>query len=104
MPQRIGSWWNNEEEVDLVATSEEALLLGECKWTSRPVGTNILDNLKRKAHLLMVSEKRTQSTSPQVHYALFARAGFTPALHDVARAEGVLLVGPDDLMAAQPVP
>lgn len=100
--QRIGSWWNNEEEVDLVAMSDEALLLGECKWTNRPVGTNILDDLKRKGHALLVSEKRTQSTKPQVHYALFARAGFTSGLHDVARAEGVLLVGPDDLLAVPP--
>ena len=52
LPERIGAWWSNEEEIDLVAAGEGALLVGECKWTNRPVGTNVLDDLKRKAHLL----------------------------------------------------
>lgn len=102
VPQRIGAWWNNEEEIDLVAVSDDALLLGECKWTNRPVGANILDDLKRKAHALLASEKSTSVIRPRLHYALFARAGFTPELQDTARAAGILLVGPDDLLA--PVP
>lgn len=101
MPQRIGAWWNNEEEIDLVAVGEDALLVGECKWTVRPVGTNILDDLKRKAHALAVAEKSARMTGAQLHYALFARA-FTPGLAAVARDEGILLVGPDDLLAPPP--
>jgi hypothetical protein len=116
IPQRVGAWWNNEEEIDLVAVGEEALLVGECKWTGRPVGTNILDDLKRKAHVLAASE-RTATVSkpnasltaaaqagvrPALHYALFARS-FTPALEVIAGDEGILLVGPDDLLAPPPI-
>ncbi|HEX9116003.1 MAG TPA: ATP-binding protein [Anaerolineae bacterium] len=100
VPQRIGAWWDNEEEIDLVAPGERALLAGECKWSTRPVGTNVLDDLKRKAHTLALRENRTLGPNPEIHYALFARSGFTDALHTVANAEGVLLVGPDDLVAA----
>jgi hypothetical protein len=39
------------------------------------VGTNILDDLKRKTHPLVRS-----AGWRSMHYALFARAGFTPAL------------------------
>jgi hypothetical protein len=105
LPERIGAWWSNEEEIDLVAAGEGALLVGECKWTSRPVGTNVLDDLKRKAHLLVVSEKSigaATSAGPTLHYILFARSGFTPALEAVARDEGVLLVNPSDLLADLP--
>lgn len=106
VPQRIGAWWNNEEEIDVVAVGEDALLAGECKWTNRPVGTNILDDLKRKAHVLVASEKSARMTGPSasalaLHYALFARA-FTPGLEAVARDEGILLVRPDDLLAPPP--
>ncbi len=106
IPQRIGAWWNNEEEIDLVAVGEDALLAGECKWTNRPVGTNILDDLKRKAHVLVASERNARMTGPSasalaLHYALFARA-FTPGLEAVARDEGILLVRPDDLLAPPP--
>jgi hypothetical protein len=107
LPERIGAWWNNEEEIDLVAVGEEALLIGECKWTSRPVGTNILDDLKRKAHLLTssgVDRRATSSIRTPTQYALFARSGFTSSLEAVARNEGVLLLGPDDLLAAPTTP
>ncbi len=99
VPQRIGAWWTNEEEIDLVAVGEEAILVGECKWTGRPVGTNLLDDLKRKAHVLAIAEKSTRMVAPKLHYALFARSGFTPGLEATARDEGILLVDPNDLLA-----
>lgn len=91
----------------MVAVGQNALLVGECKWTNRPVGTSILDGLKRKAHMLLASEKSTRVTrastgSPVALYiALFARA-FTPGLEAVAQEEEVLLIGPHDLLAPPP--
>jgi len=102
VPQRIGAWWNNEEEIDVVAIGEDALLVGECKWTSRPVGTNILDDLKRKAHVLAASERPAGVAGSQLHYVLFARSGFTAALEAVARDEGILLVSPNNLLTVAP--
>ncbi len=94
IPERVGAWWEREEELDIMAIGEDAVLFGECKWTARAVGTNILDDLKRKAHPLI-----QQGNWTHVHYALFSRSGFTSALESQARNEGVLLVGPESLLA-----
>lgn len=93
--ERIGAWWERQEEIDVMAVGEKAVLFGECKWTARPVGINILDDLKRKAHPLI-----QQGDWGRVYYALFARSGFTPALEAQARDEGVLLVGPEAFLAS----
>ena len=96
LPERIGSWWGREGEVDVVAVSDAdgALLLGECKWSAKPVGVDVLDDLQRKAHLI-----DPKGRWPAVSYALFAKAGFTPAVVTRAAVEGVRLVGPDALVA-----
>ncbi len=93
-PRAVGSWWDRQEEIDLVAVGDKDILLGECKWAVRPVGTNILDDLKRKAHPLI-----RQGNWARVHYALFSRSGFTSALEARARDEGVLLVALENLLA-----
>jgi len=75
---RIGAWWSRTEEIDVVALSDDSsqVLAGECKWTQKPVGTNILDELKAKAQILT-----KQSPIGRTHYAL----------QSVADAEGILL-------------
>lgn len=94
LPTRVGAWWEREAEIDVVAMGEDAVLVGECKWTTRPVGTNVLDDLKRTAYPLL-----HQGGWATVVYVLFARAGFTSAVEARAREEGVLLVGPTHLLA-----
>ncbi|MBP7960519.1 MAG: ATP-binding protein [Caldilineaceae bacterium] len=92
-PQSVGSWWGSNDEIDVVAIGEDAALLGECKWTTKPVGENLLDDLMRKAQPLIRQHKwRT------VNYALFSRSGFTPALAARAEAESVLLITPQMLL------
>jgi hypothetical protein len=94
-PQGVGSWWNRQEEIDVVAVGEDDILVGECKWTARKVGTNILDDLKRKTDILL-----QQRNFQRVHYALFSRSDFTPDLCSLARDEGVLLIGLEALLEA----
>ena len=89
LPERIGSWWDRETEIDVLAISqsEKAALVGECKWSINPVGVNVLENLKTKAQTL-AGEKGLD----QIYFALFSRTGFTPALEEQAIKEGVKLV------------
>ena len=90
---RIGAWWRGSEEVDIVAVADGGpLLLGECKWSTRRVGVDVLDNLQRKAPLVC-RDLRGEPT--ELEFALFSRAGFTDALRKRASAEGVRLVGLD---------
>jgi len=98
LPERIGSWWSPEGEIDVLAVSaaESAALLGECKWSTQAVGTNILADLREKAAMLQAREGWQQ-----VYYWLFARSGYTPALRDQAHAFGVRLVEPAELLRGE---
>jgi hypothetical protein len=94
-PERVGAWWSPKGEIDVVAISDEeqAVLVGECKWRTKPVGVNILERLRAKAQLL-----QREGPWDRVHYALFSRAGFTEALQEVAGRQGVMLISPQDLV------
>ncbi len=86
LPERIGGWWSRDSEIDVLAVSqtEKTALAGECKWSVNPIGVPVLEDLKQKAQVMMKSDE-----IQKVQFALFARSGFTPALQEQARAEGV---------------
>ena len=96
LPERIGSWWDHSNEIDVLAVSdsERALLVGECKWSTSPVGSDILEDLKRKTQML----QRTKSWD-RITYFLFAKSGFTPALQEQASKEvDVHLISVEDCL------
>ena len=71
-PLNIGNWWNADEEIDLVVLGETDAMLVECKWASKPVGSDILNNLERKADLI-----QPELDGRQIRYGLCSRSGFT---------------------------
>jgi len=87
-PERIGGWWNRDAEIDVLAVnlSEKIALVGECKWTVHPVGTSVLDDLKKKVEVLTKDHEINK-----VQFAIFARNGFTPDLEDRAKSDGIRL-------------
>jgi uncharacterized protein len=95
LPERIGRWWTRHDEIDVVAVSdvESSLLVGECKWSAKPVGLSVLVDLQRKVQIL-----RVEGQWQQIYYALFSKSGFTPELSSLAREEGILLVEAADLV------
>lgn len=78
VPQQVGGWWRANEEIDLIALDNATALLTECKWTSRPVGVDILADLERKAKLAL-----PELAGRHVRYALCARSGFTDQLRQM---------------------
>jgi hypothetical protein len=84
LPERVGGWWDQKSEIDVLALSEseQALLVGECKWSANPVGIDILHDLKRKTQTI----PQTKSWE-NITYFLFAKSGFTPALRKQASIE-----------------
>jgi AAA+ ATPase superfamily predicted ATPase len=84
----IGNWWKANEEIDLIALGETQAMLVECKWTSKPVGSDILANLERKASLAY-----PDLGARQVRFGLCSRSGFTDQLvqHVQQRADVMLL-------------
>lgn len=84
----IGNWWNANEEVDLVVLGENDAILAECKWTSKPVGIDILADLERKAQLV-----KPELGDRSIHFALCSRSGFTSQLiEDAKRRQDVTLL------------
>ncbi len=85
--QRLGKWWEKEQEIDLVALGEtgEDALFAEVKWSNKKVGIDIYHELKTKSQLVPVKPKRK-------HYALLSRSGFTAAMERLAKEENVLLI------------
>jgi len=76
----VGRWWTRNAEIDVVSFAEgrSAVLVGEAKWSSRLVGTNVLATLESTASALPVPPD-----VPKIH-VLFSRSGFTKALHKIA--------------------
>lgn len=99
LPARLGSWWGTDPaareqaDIDVVAIgSEGELVCGECKWTSRPVGADVVETLERRSRLVAEG-------APTVQLYVFSKAGFAEsARREAERAGNVRLVGVDELL------
>jgi AAA+ ATPase superfamily predicted ATPase len=83
-----GRWWQANQEIDLVALNpeEKTILFGEAKWTDKPVGVNIYEELVAKSELVEWQKKIRRA-----HFALFSKSGFTPAMKKLAKDKRVFL-------------
>lgn len=86
---RIGRWWDRQSEIDLVALNPETrqTLFVECKWTSTPVGTDVLQTLKQRAQKLPTAE---------AFYLIASKSGFTDTLKNL-RDPHLYLWDPNDI-------
>jgi AAA+ ATPase superfamily predicted ATPase len=102
-PELVGSHWSADAQVDVVAINwrDHDILLGECKWGAEPADRAVVRELIEKA------PKVAPGPEWRIHYAFFARAGFTDAARAEAETVGALLVDLDrldgDLRAALPM-
>ena len=88
VPELVGSHWSANAQVDVVAVNwhDKAILLGECKWGVGAVGRSVIRELVEKAPKVVPGEGWL------VHFAYFARAGFTDAAREEAHTMGATLV------------
>ncbi len=89
----IGSWWDrNGHEIDLVAYNEKEkkILVGEIKWTNRPVDVDVLYGLIEKSKLINFGGK--------YQYLLVSKNGFTDKCLDKMKEFGVLSIDLNDLV------
>jgi AAA+ ATPase superfamily predicted ATPase len=85
---RVGRWWNGNEEIDLVAMAgEEPVFAAECKWSKKPVGIDILKELRRKASLIS-----SEGPRDGLRLGLFSRSGFTKEIDDLGKKGEVDLI------------
>jgi len=90
LPDRVGSHWARDAQVDVVAIrwDQQQILLGEAKWGTGAVGRQVLTELIAKTPQVVPD----RGAGWTVHYALFAREGFTDAARAEAERHGAWLV------------
>lgn len=90
--QKIGRWWDKNEEIDIVALNEtgQEILFGEVKWSNKQVGTNVYEDLKNKSRKVEWGKENRKE-----HFCLFSKSGFTDNLKELARKENILLFEKD---------
>jgi hypothetical protein len=79
----LGQWWFKERELDVLGLTDEGLVAGECKFTSRPVSEGVLTDLERTTSDVRWAAKPADGASL---YVLFSRSGYTDDLERVADA------------------
>jgi hypothetical protein len=93
--ERVGRDWDNNQEIDVVgfSSSEKKIIFGECKWSEKAVGTNIYEELKKKAEMVDWNKKDRKE-----YFILFSKSGFTEEMIKTAKKDGVFLVEKDILL------
>ena len=92
----VGQWWFKEHELDVLGLTDEGLVAGECKFTSRPVSEGVLADLERTASKVRWPDGPTDGDPL---YVLFSRSGYTDDLQHAANTrDDVLLFGLSDLV------
>ncbi len=94
--QYIGRWWDKNYEIDLIGINNETkeIIFGECKWSNKKVGINILAELEDKSQKVDWNVQRREE-----YFILFSRSGFTSNMLKLAKEKGnVFLVDEDKLL------
>ncbi|MCG2712703.1 MAG: ATP-binding protein, partial [Candidatus Omnitrophica bacterium] len=93
--ETYGRWWDRNEEIDLIALNnrENEILFGEVKWSNKPVGTNIYEELKNKSQKVTWGKQNRKE-----YFALFSKSGFTADMKKRAKKESVCLFHKDKLV------
>jgi hypothetical protein len=94
VPDRVGSHWGKGVQVDVTAVNwrERAILLGECKWGREAIGRSVVRELVDQKTSKVLRALPDGGAGWTVHYAFFARAGFTQAARQEAYELQALLV------------
>lgn len=68
---RIGKWWDRENEIDIVALNEneKKILFAECKWQDNVNADDISNELKKKSELVEWNIKKREE-----YFAIFAKS------------------------------
>ena len=77
-----GTW--HESEVDLIAYDDHHLLAGECKYRSKAMGIQELDDLKLKVRFI-------PSKGRELYYLLASKSGFTEELRSLKDSHVIMI-------------
>ena len=90
---KLGRWWNNQEEIDIVAldSTGEDIVFAECKYRTQRTDADVFYDLLRKKELVPWKKE-----SRREKFVLFSISGFTDRLIELAgERDDLLLCGGD---------
>lgn len=71
--KKAGSFWDRKLEIDIVLIGDNEVLLGECKYSKKPVDQKDFKKLLEKSKSFPLKNKK-------IYYALFSLSDFSPEL------------------------
>jgi uncharacterized protein len=92
-PEAVGSHWSRQVQVDVVAVNHQRreILLGECKWGGAAVNRQVVRELIEQKGP-KVRQDLPDGDAWSIHYAVFARTGFTEsAATELSARQGLLV-------------
>ena len=94
----IGRWWGTspiskeQEEIDILADSNNKAIFGECKWSTSKIELNTLLNLQRKSTMFKRYDEQK--------YILFSKTGFNSEIIKQSKNEDTTLVELQEMYAS----
>lgn len=97
---RVDRWWYQEQEVDVVGlTTNETLVAGECKFTSQPMGYDVLTDLESDVEDIRWTPQGGGDIAKE--FCLFSRNGFNRSLIEAAgERDDLRLFSIEDIVSA----
>ncbi|MEZ3118082.1 ATP-binding protein [Halobaculum sp. MBLA0147] len=97
---RIGRWWYQEQEVDVIGlTAGDTVVAGECKFTSQPMGYDVLSDLETDVEDIRWTPQGGADVDHE--FCLFTRSGFSRSLIEAAaERDDLRLFSIEDIVAA----
>ena len=95
--EQLGRWWDKNTEIDLVGLNktDNSILFVETKWNTKPLGADVLEDLKRKAQKVEWGRPGRKE-----YFALITKAGFEKKLMERSKSEGVVLIKEDHMYSS----
>lgn len=96
--ERLGRWWDNQTEIDLVGLSQKTntILFAEVKYQTKPLNYGHYVDLVAKSKKVNWESGRRKDV-----YMLMSKSGFEPDAKEKLLKEGVILVQEDSLITPQ---
>ncbi len=85
--KKLGRWWNNNEEIDIVAFGDKDIIFGECKWSNKKVGLSVLFSLKEKS-----KKVNWNNNSRKEYFILFSKEGFSEDLIALSQKDKTVIL------------
>ena len=86
---KLGRWWNNREEIDIVALDNTGndIIFAECKYRTQPMDIDVFYDLMRKKEIVLWNKDNRLEK-----FVLFSISGFTDRLISLSKERHDLLL------------